>query len=103
MDKRDFKRIETSLESHCSDLNYFGTVTNISGNGMFIRSPKINFPLASQFEISIPYKEEILNVPVIIKRLTKSNGYYDGMGVKIINLQKKYLDLLIRLNAGSQP
>ena len=103
MDKRDFKRIDTSLETHCSDLKYFGTVTNISGNGMFIRSSKINFPLGLHFEISIPFKEDVLNIPVMIKRFRKSNGYYDGMGVKIMNIQKKYLDLLIKLNFGSKP
>ncbi|UCH46228.1 MAG: PilZ domain-containing protein [Nitrospiraceae bacterium] len=101
MEKRYYKRIDTSFESHCSDLKYFGTITNISGNGMFIKSPKINFPLNLKFELSIPVNEETINIPVIIKRLTKSNGYYDGMGVKVMDLQKKYLELLIRLNIAA--
>ncbi|UCE71252.1 MAG: PilZ domain-containing protein [Nitrospiraceae bacterium] len=101
MEKRYYKRIDTSFESHCSDLKYFGTITNISGNGMFIKSPKINFPLNLKFELSIHVNEETINIPVIIKRLTKSNGYYDGMGVKVMDLQKKYLELLIRLNIAA--
>ncbi len=103
MEKRYFKRIDTTLEFHSVDIKYFGTVTNISGNGMFIRSSKINFPLGLQFEITIPFNEEIFNVPITIKRLTKSNGYYDGMGVEILKLQKEYLELLINLNLGSKP
>lgn len=102
MEKRYFKRIDTTLEFHCLDIKYFGTVTNMSGNGMFIRSSKIKFPLGLQFEIIIPFKETNFNVPVIIKRLTKSNGYYDGMGVEILKLEKKYLELLIKINLGSE-
>jgi len=102
MEKRDFKRIYTSLESHYLDIRCIGTVTNISGNGMFIKSPKIIFPLNLQFEISLSFKEEMLNVPVIIKRLSKSNGYFDGMGVQIMNIQKNYLELLIKLNLCSE-
>ena len=70
---------------------------------MFIRSSKINFPLGMQFEITIPFKDAVFKVPVTIKRLTKSNGYYDGMGVEILKLQKKYLELLIKLNLGFKP
>jgi hypothetical protein len=102
MEKRDFKRIDASLETHYLDIRCFGTVTNISGNGMFIKSPKIIFPLNLQFEISLPFKEEMLNVPVINKRLSESNGYYDGMGVEVLNIQKNYLELLIKLNLCSE-
>ena len=44
-----------------------------------------------QFEISIPVKEDILNIPVKVNRLTKSNGYYDGMGVELMEQPQKYL------------
>jgi hypothetical protein len=70
---------------------------------MFISSQNISFPLNSQFNVCIPLKEDILDILVKIERITKSNGYYDGMGVKLLNLPKKYLELLIKLNLGSQP
>lgn len=97
MEKRTFKRIQTELESHCLKINNFGTVTNISEKGMFIKSQKIKFPLEVQFVISISAKDETLNLPVRVNRLTKSNGYYDGMGLEILQQPQKYLKHVKRL------
>jgi len=97
MEKRTFKRIPTDLEFHCLNINNFGTVKNISEKGMFITSQKITFPLEMQFEISISAKEETLNVPVKANRITKSNGYYDGMGLELLQQPQKYLKHINRL------
>ncbi len=97
MEKRAFQRIPAYLESHCFNIDYFGTVTNLSEDGMFIRSQKIIFPLELQFEISIPLKGEILNVPVKVERITKSNKYYDGIGVRLLKQPKNYLKFIERL------
>jgi hypothetical protein len=97
MEQRSFKRIKTELESHCLKINNFGTVTNISEKGMFIKSQKIKFPLEVQFVISISAKDEILNVPVKVNRITKSNGYYDGMGLEILHQPQKFLQHIKRL------
>ncbi len=97
MEKRTFHRIPADLEFHCFNINCFGTVTNISEKGMFIKSQRISFPLESQFEISIPAKEETLNVPVKVSRITKSNGFYDGIGVELMEPSQKYLKHVKRL------
>ena len=97
MEKRTFKRIPTDLEFHCFNINNFGTVKNISEKGMFIKSQKIKFPLKMQFEISISATEETLNIPVKVNRITKSNGYYDGMGVELLEQPQKYLKHIQRL------
>lgn len=97
MEKRTFRRMPVELEFHCFNINNFGIVTNISEKGMFIKSQKIKFPLEMQFEIYISAKEETLNIPVRVKRITKSNGYYDGMGVELLEQPKKYLDIIKRL------
>jgi hypothetical protein len=94
MEKRTFKRIPADLDFHCFDINNFGTVRNISEKGMFIESQKITFPLEMQFEISISAKEEKLNILVKVNRITKSNGYYDGMGVELLEQPQKYLNIL---------
>ncbi len=96
-EKRAFERIPASLEFHCFKTKYFGTVKNLSEKGMFIRSEKISFPLDLRFKISIPLKEGTLNVPVKISRITKSNGYYDGIGVELSKQPQKYLKLINRL------
>ncbi len=97
MEKRASQRIPVSLEFHCNMEEHFGTVTNLSENGMYIRSQKIDFPLQSQFEISIPIKGNMFNIPVKISRMTKSNGYYDGMGVELLKRPRKYLKLINQL------
>ena len=102
MEKRDFKRIPARIEFNCNNIDYYGTITNLSANGMFIKSQKINFPLDSQLNVFIALQDDVLNLQVKIKRITKSNGYYDGLGVTLVNLPKKYLKLLIKLNRTSQ-
>ncbi len=85
------------LEFHCFEAEYFGIVTDISEDGMFIKSQKICFPLNFKFQISIPLEKEILDIPVKIIRITKSNGYYDGIGVEVLEHSQKYLNLINNL------
>ena len=66
---------------------------NISGNGMYINS-EMCFPIKSSFRVFIQLKDGILKVPVKIVRTVKSGNIYEGMGVKLLNLPKKYLELL---------
>jgi hypothetical protein len=100
MEKRISSRKPVRIEIHCFDIHYFGTVTNISASGMYIRSKQISFPLASQFDVRIPLKGNELKVHVRICRITKSNGYYDGMGVEILSPSPKYSDFIDCLPAG---
>ena len=97
LEKRDSERILALIECHCCDIECYGTITNLSSSGMFIRSEKITFPLESQFDICIPLKEEILDMSVRINRMIKSNGYYDGIGVRILNPSKQYLEFVSQL------
>jgi len=101
-ERRDSARIVALIECHCCNIECFGTIANISENGMFIRSEKISLPLESQFDICIPFKEEVLNVHVIINRMTKSKGYYDGIGVGIFNPSEKYLEFINQLRLSSR-
>jgi hypothetical protein len=99
MEKRDFSRKPLFLEVHCCNREYFGTVINLSEKGMFIKSQKIDFPFVLQFELSISLKDKTFKVPVKVNRVTKSNGYYDGLGVEVVNPPKDYLDLVDSLNS----
>ena len=64
---------------------------------MFINS-EIYFPIQSEFEMLVLLKEDVLRVPVKIARIVKTGDSYEGMGVEILNLPKKYLEHVIRLN-----
>ena len=98
-EKRISGRVPVRIEIHCFDIHYFGTITNISANGMYITSKQISFPLASQFDVCIPVNGNELKVHVRICRITKSNGYYDGMGVEILSPSQRYSDFIDRLPA----
>jgi hypothetical protein len=94
MEKRSVKRIPVSLDFHSYEIEFSGTVTNLSETGMFFMSKKITFPLKNKFQISIQFNGAKLNLPVKIKRVTKTNGYYDGIGIEILEQPAKYLELV---------
>ena len=102
MKKRAFERIPAELESRCFNIDNFGTVTNLSENGIFLESKNINFPLNTQFEISLQLNKESLNLPVKISRITKSNGYYDGIGLELQKQPQKYIKTVKRLRHALQ-
>lgn len=91
MGRRFSHRINVKIDFYCLDLKCFGTILNISGNGMLISSDSIDFPLKSQFIIHIPLQNKEVKVDVNVIRLLKSNGYYDFMGVEIKNPPGKYI------------
>jgi hypothetical protein len=99
LEKRSSKRIAANiaLRFPCCNMIYSGTMTNLSENGMLINS-EISFPIHSKFDILIPLKEDVLKVPVKISRLVKTGNIYNGMGVELLDLPKKYLEFLIKLN-----
>ena len=103
MEKRTFKRIPANLVLRYPSCNTFnsGTLTDLSANGMYIKA-EMRFPLKSRFSVFVQLKDEILKVRVKIVRIVKSGDFYKGMGVKILNLPKRYLELLIKLNLSSE-
>ena len=99
MEKRASKRVNEKLSVRFPGRNtfYSGTATDLSETGMFINS-EIYFPIQSEFEMLVLLKEDVLKVPVKIARIVKRDDSYDGMGVELLNLPKKYLEHLIKLN-----
>ncbi len=95
MEKRAYERITTSLEVRffygiqlCS-----GIVTNCSENGMCINS-SMCLPFDTRIELLIPFKEDVLKVPVKVKRLEKTDVAYEKMGVELLYSLPKYLELV---------
>jgi hypothetical protein len=99
IEKRAVQRIPVGIEFHCCSIDCFGTIMNMSEGGMFLRSKKIQFPIETQFKIFIPLKDNLLSVHVKINRMTKTNGYYDGIGIEIVNPSQKYLNYISTLVA----
>jgi Tfp pilus assembly protein PilZ len=77
---------------------YNGIVTNISRNGMYIKT-KESLPLTAEFNvlitfIEVPWNEIVLTVSVKKIRVDKADEQYNGMGVKVLDPPKKYLDIV---------
>ena len=49
----------------------------------------------------IPFKEEIIKVPVRVKRLVKSDDIYNGMGVELLNSPQNYFEFVDSLKMKS--
>jgi hypothetical protein len=87
MEKRVFKRVPVLINAkvHCGNTLYAGTVTNLSKNGMCI---KTGLPLD-------------LNFLVEFRRAVETLGAFDTWGVEIMNPPKKYLEFLNHLKPTS--
>jgi len=94
--QREFERIPSNFRVRfsCFHTDYTGTVTNISENGMFIKTGKMSFPFASTLEVLVQLKHKIFRVPVEVSRMSKSKDHYDGLGVKLLETPQDYLDLV---------
>ncbi len=103
MEKRSSNRIHKRLNIvfPCCNGFHSGTVLNLSENGMLIDT-KTWVPLKSTFEILIPVKKEILKIPVKFVRLSKTGKRYKAMGVKLLDLPKKYLEFVIKNQFNSE-
>jgi hypothetical protein len=95
MQRRNFERIPTNLKVRffSGNIEYPGTVTNVSDKGMFI-STEVSFPLEPKLEIFIPLKEEVLKIPVKIKSFKKSGDIYNGIGVELLDPSPHYLHFI---------
>ena len=95
MDKRSFERIPVGEEIRIShgNLLFSGTILNLSEKGMFIGTKK-RFPLEAISLIMMRLKDKLLQIPIKIKRATRQSGYYDGIGVELLNTPQDYLDFI---------
>lgn len=96
MEKRASKRIPANIavRFYCDYNEYIGNVTDLSRNGMFISTEGMCFPFSSEFKIAFPIKIGVLNIPVKVRRITKTKDCYDGIGVEILNPHKNYLEYI---------
>ncbi|RJQ19379.1 MAG: hypothetical protein C4560_06145 [Nitrospiraceae bacterium] len=99
MEKRAFERIPTSMKAdlQCAGTEHHGTIRNLSENGMFISMKKTFFPFDSHLGISIPLREERLDVHGRVSRLVERGDIYDGIGVEILQPPPAYLEFINRL------
>jgi hypothetical protein len=99
MGVRTFHRIPVliDIKINCNDMVVTGTLMNISESGMFIRTNKMPSLLHSKIEITIPLKDESINISGRLVREEDIRGYYNGIGVEVLNPSQNYMDFMDNL------
>ena len=100
MEKRAFERIPIHLNVrvHTGDSLHSGLVTNLSENGIyFISGATLSSGL--NIEVSIPFKQDVLKVPVKIVRTKKTGYLFDGFAAELLNSSQDYIEFAHSHNA----
>ncbi len=96
MERRAYQRTPTYLYARYfyGNLSYTGIITNLSENGMYIKTRKC-LPVISKSKVLIPLIDDVLKVPVEIKRVIRmDNGMCKGMGIELLDRSQNYLELV---------
>ena len=101
MEKRKFKRIlvNMAVKFYSCDMNYTGTVSDLSEKGMLISVKEIHFPFTLRFTIVIPLDEKVLHLPATLSRITTSPDFRDAIGVKLLDPGGDYLGFIDSLKS----
>ena len=96
MGVRTFDRIPVliDIEISCNNMVVTGTLMNISESGMFIRTNNMPSPPCSQIEITIPQEDKSINISGRLVREENIRGYYNGIGVEVLNPSQDYMDFI---------
>ena len=100
MNRRAYERVNINFRAKFFYGNtlYTGEITNLSENGIYI-STRLCFPFESRFEILIPLDEGVLKVPVKVSRIIKTDDFYEGMGLELLEQSKNYLEFVRNLRS----
>ena len=105
MKKRAYERIALDMKASFIQFNtkYLGVIKNISKNGMYIESDaplpfnsklELQLSFKAKLRIDITFNNNVLGVPVRVKRLVKDGDSFIGMGIMLLNSPPLYMDFL---------
>lgn len=109
MKKRAHERTPLDMKVQFLQFNgmYPATIKNISQNGMYIESME-SLPFHSKLDVFIPFKSklkvlikfnnDVLEIPVRVKRLVRNDSSFTGMGVMLLNTSYNYMHFMSNLN-----
>jgi hypothetical protein len=98
MERRVSERKAAHLPVRFSYANSFfnGVVKNLTGSGMCI-STSMLLPCDSSAKLYIPFRHKVLEISVIVRRIERTNNFFDIMGLEIVNPSveyKEFIDIL---------
>jgi hypothetical protein len=94
MEKRSFERIDADIDVRFSYgyMFYTGAISNLSEKGLFVRT-KNCLPDNSIVLIMLRLENELVKLLARVTRSIRSGNNRDGMGIEILNPQKKIPEL----------
>ncbi|GBE06859.1 MAG TPA: PilZ domain-containing protein [Nitrospirae bacterium] len=103
MFQREFERIPVNIQVKYFNgiTEHFGTITNLTEKGMFIRT-RVSFPMKPRLRIIIPLEKDILRVSACIRSFGLSRNSYSGLGVEILDPRQNYLDFVGGLRSATK-
>ena len=104
MKERVLSRISVNIEAYFIYKNerFTGTVKYLSKKGMYIdtelrlpfRSNIIQTLLKPKIEIFLPFNGNIIKVPLKVRRLVKTDEFYNGIGADVYDPPQEYFELI---------
>ena len=79
---------------------YTGTISNLSGNGMYIKMDMGLYYYKPRFIVQFLLKSSALDITVQLSRFVEEDGCYFGMGVELVDPPKQYLDFVASLGSS---
>jgi hypothetical protein len=95
IERRSAVRVPVGEDVKICEGNLFfsGTALNLSEKGMFIGTKKY-FRREAISLIVMRLKDRLFKLPAKIKRSTLKTGFYDGIGVELIDPPRDYIEFL---------
>ena len=75
-------------------MRYLVLILRINLRKCLFVNTELCFPVESKMGVLMKLEDEILIVPVEIVRVLKSDHKCTGMGVRILNVPKKYVEFI---------
>ena len=108
MKKRAYERIplDIKIDFLQNGSTHAGTIKNISQNGMYIEADRplpfhssidVHLPFKSKLNVLINFNDNVIEVPVRVKRLVKNDSSFMGMGVELSHESHGYLSFMSNL------
>jgi hypothetical protein len=102
MERRTFERFYVKLHVRFffDDIMYTGTISNLSGNGMYIKMDMGLYYYKQRFNVQLLLGSGSLDIPVMLSRFVEEEGFYYSMGVELVDPPKQYLDFVASLGSS---
>jgi len=93
MKKRAVERIPANLKADFfwSDKVNSGYILDLSENGFLVKTDLCP-AIKAKFDININLQDDILKIPVKVRRIVKNDNNYEAIGVEILNPPREYLE-----------